>query len=202
MGFKRLLSRAESARLAMNAAALQARQRRGAYHAAITDLARAGLSVRDIGKALGMSHQRVHQILTGTVCSFCGSPRHAVTKMIAGAGGQPGWQPGRARRLPPSATFVCDRCIRRASEAFRTRSAVEDDAIVVTLLERDSRPCNFCGARVGEPAGSGIERNVLAACGDARICQPCVELCADILEEEWKNEKRALAHSRRAPRAR
>src|SRR5581483_5250117 len=42
-----------------------AESQRAAYHAAGLDLYRSGTPLREIAKELGLSHQRVHQIVTG-----------------------------------------------------------------------------------------------------------------------------------------
>jgi hypothetical protein len=52
-------------RVAYETAADAAAQRRFAYHDAVIDLYRSGVPLRDIANALGVSHQRVHQIVSG-----------------------------------------------------------------------------------------------------------------------------------------
>jgi predicted transcriptional regulator len=42
-----------------------AESHRAAYHEAVLDLHRSGTPLREIAKELGLSHQRVHQIVTG-----------------------------------------------------------------------------------------------------------------------------------------
>lgn len=42
-----------------------AESRRVAYHEAVLDLYRSGTPLREIAKELGLSHQRVHQIVSG-----------------------------------------------------------------------------------------------------------------------------------------
>jgi hypothetical protein len=42
-----------------------AESRRVAYHEAVLDLHRSGTPLREIAKELGLSHQRVHQIVSG-----------------------------------------------------------------------------------------------------------------------------------------
>ena len=43
----------------------QAQGKRTEYHRAVTELHRSGMPMREIAKQLGISHQRVHQIVTG-----------------------------------------------------------------------------------------------------------------------------------------
>ena len=75
---------------------------RADYHAAVRRLHLAGASLREISEALGLSHQRVQQIVQnagGTwwqrvwrsrkvkrdaVCTFCGRPPSEVQKLITG----------------------------------------------------------------------------------------------------------------------
>jgi DNA-directed RNA polymerase specialized sigma24 family protein len=42
-----------------------AESRRAAYHEAVLELHRSGKPLREIAKELGLSHQRVHQIVSG-----------------------------------------------------------------------------------------------------------------------------------------
>src|SRR5688572_7500566 len=75
---------------------------RAEHHAAVRRLHLAGGSLREIAQALGISHQRVQQIVDGAggswwrrvwrtrrpkvdaVCSFCGRPPSEVKKLVAG----------------------------------------------------------------------------------------------------------------------
>ena len=56
-----------------------AESQRAAYHAAVLDLYRSGTPLREIAKELGLSHQRVHQIVSGE------PPRRKKLPPVAGA---------------------------------------------------------------------------------------------------------------------
>jgi hypothetical protein len=58
-----------------------AESRRVAYHEAVLDLYRSGTPLREIAKELGLSHQRVHQIVSGE------PPRQRKLGRAATAGG-------------------------------------------------------------------------------------------------------------------
>src|SRR5438876_11637837 len=58
-----------------------AESQRAAYHEAVLDLYRGGTPLREIAKELGLSHQRVHQIVSGE------PPRRNRLPRAAGGGG-------------------------------------------------------------------------------------------------------------------
>jgi ClpX C4-type zinc finger len=77
----------------------------------------AGASLREIAEELGLSYQRVHQIVdpgsgkgaikdcqTDRACSFCGSAKRRVRRLVAGAG-----------------VFICERCADLADEVVAER---------------------------------------------------------------------------------
>ena len=132
---------------------------------AVRRLQLAGGSVRTIGKALGMSHQRVQQLVesvddgkgwkrrgrsTGPmICTFCGRPDQEVAKLIAG----------------PS-VYVCDACVTAAREVADGRTP--------SGWTSSTKACSFCGTR-HTPRSSH---------GEARICRDCLALCEEILTND------------------
>src|SRR5438128_11898930 len=96
-----LLERARAAQAAVAEAERQALLSRGVYHVAVRRLHLAGGSLREIAQALGISHQRVQQIVevaggswwslmwrtrtvrAGAMCTLCDRPSDAVYKLIA-----------------------------------------------------------------------------------------------------------------------
>jgi hypothetical protein len=150
---------------------------RAKFHRAVRRLHLAGASLREIATALGLSHQRVHQIVEAAggsrrwrkraktprpgPCSFCGRTAEKVKKLIAGPG-----------------VYICDRCIPRASEAIATGEFIgpSDAAIAPVAAEAMTEKCSFCGKRRHQVPG-------LAAAHSARICAECLELCREILTE-------------------
>jgi hypothetical protein len=159
---------------------------RAEFHQAIRRLHTGGASMREIANALGMSHQRVHQIIgedaiveveaTSTdvtphpnasvsvtaaedACSFCGTPRRKVEKLLAA--------PGRS--------FICDACVERAAGE---------------LSPVDLAECDFCR----QATESAFERN------GALICAECVRTCERIIDPpaEAAEAKRTVMR-RRSP---
>src|SRR5215472_8650002 len=108
-----LLSQARTAEAHVIDAERDAEVARAEFHRAVRRLQLAGGSLREIAEALGLSHQRVHQIVESAggsrswrkgragsgellSCSFCGKHQKQVKKLIAG----------------PS-VYICNECIHR-----------------------------------------------------------------------------------------
>src|SRR5207247_10957170 len=90
---------------------------RADYHTSVRRLHLAGGSLREIAEALGLSHQRVQQIVDeaggswwtrvwrtrtpkrDAVCTFCGRPPSEVSKLIAGPN-----------------VYICNACVEHAEE--------------------------------------------------------------------------------------
>ncbi len=160
------------------------------YQHSIRRLHASGGSLREIADTLGLSHQRVHQIVetvTGKTalkesrderaCSFCGSAGTDSDKLIAGPG-----------------VFICDDCVSRAERVIRDGAAVGDGRPAMTPISDGKTRCSFCGRRARkagpvaaafgfEPAGRTKYRGP-----GVRICGDCLGLCAEILgsSSTWK----------------
>jgi len=150
---------------------------RAEFNRAVRRLHLAGASLREVAKALGLSHQRVHQIVEAAggsrrwrrtaktprpgPCSFCGRTAEKVKTLIAGPG-----------------VYICDRCIPVASQTVATGEPTGPPAAVIepVAVEDITEKCSFCGKRRHQVPG-------LAAAGDARICAECLQLCHEILIE-------------------
>ena len=150
---------------------------RAEFHRAVRRLHLAGASLREIATALGLSHQRVHQIVEAAggsrrwrkgaktprpgPCSFCGRTAEQVKTLIAGPG-----------------VYICNRCIPVASAAIATGEPSGPPGTTIALVAAEARTekCSFCGKRRYQVPG-------LAAAHDARICAECLELCHEILTE-------------------
>jgi hypothetical protein len=169
-----------------------AERARADYHHAIRRLHAAGGSLREIAEELGLSHQRVHQIIDeaakptrprwrwrrGQVmhappgpCSFCGRSHQECEQLIAGPG-----------------VFICERCVAQATRLSASAS-VEGSAegpLRLEAWESEAR-CSFCGkdARQGVLlVTGGLPGAPGGKFGDgARICDECVDLCLEILAE-------------------
>ena len=161
-------ARAEAGKLAE--AERQALLTKADYHAAVRRLHLGGGSLREIAEALGISHQRVQQIVDATggswwqrvwksrntrdaICTFCDRPPGEVAKLIAGPH-----------------IYICDRCVAGA-EAAATRSSAE-----FRRARGLTKRCGFCSR-----ATRG-QRTVLAGLR-ANVCTDCVEQCRHILDD-------------------
>ena len=151
---------------------------RADFHRAVRRLQLEGGSLREIADALGLSHQRVHQIVeaaggsrrwrkrNGSAadllhCSFCGKDQKHVRKLIAGPG-----------------VYICGECADRAAEVIATGTAVTTPtATLRTVSEDATERCSFC-------AKPRRQVSVMAYTDDARICNECVALCQEIVAEE------------------
>jgi ClpX C4-type zinc finger len=187
-----LVRDAKAARARLLAAQHAAEQARADYHQAIRRLHAAGGSLREIAEVLRLSHQRIHQIIDEAAeparpwwrrrgrrrgpmgpCSFCGRSREECAKLIAGPG-----------------VFICDRCVARATRLSVGGVAVEDWAEAPMRLEASGSEvrCGFCGTdarQAGLLVAGGLTEAPTGKFGSgaARICDECLDLCAEILAE-------------------
>ncbi|HET9560384.1 MAG TPA: ClpX C4-type zinc finger protein [Actinomycetota bacterium] len=173
-----LVRDAEAARERLAESRQAAERARADYHHAIRRLHAAGGSLREIAEALRLSHQRVHQIAGGRdeeqvgPCSFCGRWQEECAKLIAGPG-----------------SFICERCVARASR-LASGTAVDDPAGAPMSLEPPGSEvrCGFCGEearKVRHLVASGLAEATGTKFGQGtRICDKCLALCEEILAEE------------------
>ena len=164
-----LLEKAHVAATRLSEAETTAQLARADYHAMIRRLHLGGGSLREIAQALGVSHQRIQQIVDeaggswwkrwrsrtvkrDAVCTFCARPPSEVSKLIAGPN-----------------VFICDACVSRAERA------VDGEPIGGLELAnvRSTRRCSFCSKR--------SEFAALVLSTSANVCGDCLELCRAIL---------------------
>ena len=159
---------------------------RAEFHRSVRRLHLSGTSLRELAGALGLSHQRVHQIVeaaggarrwrvrrqqaTGLACSFCGRAQRQTRALVTGPG-----------------VYICDRCIALAHRVLAPGGAQQTSSGPLQTVPEDAagRRCSFCGkhrrqvsglaATTGNPAG--------AISGTAAICAQCLTLCQDIRAE-------------------
>jgi len=181
-----LLRIAKSASESLRAAERKAEMAKADYHYAVRQLHLAGAPLREVAQALGISHQRVQQIVQaggGTwwsrvwksrkpkpdmACSFCGLPPSALAKLIAGP-----------------EVYICDACVGVAEEVLRTRKPEapkrggHGDARFELLARTSRARCSFCGKRSSDDGG-GRE---LVGHGAHHACDACLGLCRGILDD-------------------
>jgi ClpX C4-type zinc finger protein len=143
---------------------------RAEYHAAVRRLHLAGGSLREIAEALGISHQRVAQIVDAAggswwqrvwrtrtprrdaVCTFCGRPPSEIEKLVAGPN-----------------VYACDGCV-----ALAERAVAAGPTKAFGVARKAGKKCSFCGK------GSSAERAV--ATGEhANVCVACLKTCREII---------------------
>ncbi len=173
-----LLERAKSAGAQVQEAERQALVARGDYHTAIRRLHLGGGSLREIADALGLSHQRVQQIVTGAggtwwrrvwrtrnagrdaVCTWCGRPPSEVAKLIAGPD-----------------VFICDGCVEAAERAAGGRPTAGGPFARGARKRSVAARCAFCGKW---PGGS----RALVSSRAGHVCTDCLRVCREILDAE------------------
>ena len=178
-----LLDQAKTAEARVIDAEHEAEVARAEFHRAVRHLQLAGGSLREIAEALGLSHQRVHQIVESAggsrrwrarrpagekpVCSFCGRDQKHTKALIVGQGG----------------TAICDRCIPRADAAVAAKPVPGErvtfrfEDIHPVLAEARAERCGFCGKRRHQV-------DAMAAMARGRICDECLDLCHEIRDEQ------------------
>ena len=177
---EQLLKKAQSEGARFAAAEREALLARADYHTAVRRLHLGGASLRQVAQALGLSHQRVQQMVSGAggswwqrvwrsrnvkrdaVCTYCGRPPSETEKLIAGPN-----------------VYICDGCVTLAEA---TRDKRKPDRLAPAKSAGPMAPatglaarCTFCGKR------KRAERPLIAS-ADANICGDCLRLCREILE--------------------
>lgn len=161
---------------------------RAAFERSVRRLYVEGGSTREIAEALGLSHQRVHQMIgaepkswwqrvlggpkeANRACSFCGRGARQTQKLVAG----------------PSDLYICDRCIGAASATLHP-AAMPSAATLASsnreaefshlarLPDASPKRCSFCGSRKRD-----LPRAVAAG---HQICAACVGLAQEIVTRQ------------------
>jgi hypothetical protein len=119
------------------------------YRRTVQRLHLAGASMREIADALGISHQRIHQIvedggvrrwrrrrreepMTQRVCSFCGREQQQVRKLVAGPG-----------------VYICDPCIMAAVGVTASGRPARDPALE-PVPAGSQLVCSFCAKTLSQ----------------------------------------------------
>jgi hypothetical protein len=169
-----LLAKARADQAELAEAEREALLKRADYHTAVRRLHLAGASLREVAEALGVSHQRVQQMVGvagGTwwqrawaarrrqhdaVCTFCGRPPGEVEKLVAGPD-----------------LFICDACVALAGQALAAKRRCGAFEPSNSAFAR----CSFCRKR-------HTAARAIAAAPAANICAGCLEVCTGILGAE------------------
>lgn len=132
---------------------------RNAYEDAVLGLYASGMSVSDIADALGAPEREIRLVTGARSCSFCGEAKESGASLITGP-----------------TLDICDRCVRLASAA--ARGATPSVGLAAFGLSRGSRACcSFCSR-------GADQLQAIVEIGRARICDECLDLCAEILERD------------------
>jgi len=147
---------------------------RAEYHTAVRRLHLAGASLRELAGALGVSHQRVQQIVQGAggtwwrrawrtrkhprdaVCTWCGRPPSEVSKLVAGPN-----------------VFICDGCLSECEETLDARTATSG-ARQRTRAGARGR-CAFCSRRGGRS-------RIIVEGPTASICDECMRISRQFMK--------------------
>jgi hypothetical protein len=166
---------------------------RAEFHRAVRRLHLHGSSLRELAANLGLSHQRVHQIVEEAggsrrwvrvrdgargrdrelllACTFCGKPQNKVRKLIAGPG-----------------VYICDGCIDLAVDVITSGHAARTafGAMSNVPEEQSGVQCNFCGKDRGQVERVAVmpEVTVERTSSSAAVCSECLVLCGEIITEE------------------
>jgi hypothetical protein len=170
---------------------------RAEFRYGVRKLHLAGASLREIGDALNLSHQRVHQIVEeaegGTrgwrsftvrgdrpkrgelACSFCGQAQKEVRKLIAGPGG----------------VAICETCTGKAAQVLATGVVAATPLSTVKPVPRPAKAdvpgpeavarCSFCGK--GRHQVAGLASAAGTTMTGVSICDECLALCREIIDD-------------------
>lgn len=179
-----LLAAAKTAGSSVRALEDQVEGAKAEYRLAVRRLHLAGASMREVAEALGVSHQRVHQIIDDggvrrwrrrrpqdpvpqRACSFCGREQRHVRKLVAGPN-----------------VYICDPCILSAV-GVSSSGRPSNDSHMRPVTRESSLLCSFCGkdrsAVHALVAGPAAQQG-----GSPTICDECLGLCGEILSAQLR----------------
>src|SRR2546429_2919677 len=165
---------------------------RAEFHRAVRRLHLHGASLRELASGLGLSHQRVHQIVESAggsrrwlrrdrvrpdpgllACTFCGKDQKQVKKLIAG----------------PS-VYICDRCVDLAKAVVSSGELVSTGFAELAAGPADEPrvQCSFCGKCRDQVADLVVSSVQTERKAPAAICSECLDLCTEIITEELAQE--------------
>jgi ATP-dependent protease Clp ATPase subunit len=103
-------------------------------------------------------------------CTFCGKDQKQVKKLIAG----------------PS-VYICDGCVDVAKGVIGTGQPVTTQVAELSAGpgEEPKTQCSFCGKRRDQAAGLVVSSAQTGRNTRATICTECLDLCTEIVIEEF-----------------
>lgn len=145
---------------------------RANYHTSVRRLYEAGASLRELATGLGVSHQRVHQIVEAatptrerarsissiTACDFCGQARLEGAPFVAGPG-----------------VGMCGQCVDAAGSALEGTYRSPSGVLFTRADPNAAEHCAFCKKRARQ-----VSR--LVAADEVSVCDECLGKCRGILE--------------------
>lgn len=188
-----ILRDVEAAREHLESLEDKAYEARATLHQSIRRLHATGASLREMAIALGMSHQRVHQIIgtdgivevepsAVTDVSPLPVPAPAQSPAVAVTAGEDSCSfCGAPRReldkllAAPGPVFICGGCVGKANLAVQNRSAAGFRSVAVD----EDATCSFCGN--GSAVGGVMAESER---GSPRICSRCTETCRRLVAAE------------------
>jgi ribosomal protein L37AE/L43A len=183
-----LLAEARQAQERLIDAERDAEVARADFYRAVRRLHLHGSSLRELAASLGLSHQRVYQIVEEAggsrrwaragqprqdtlACSFCGKTQKTVRKLIAGPG-----------------VYICDECVALAQTVTGSGApaGTESGTLAGVPAEQAGVRCSFCGKTRVQVEQMAIvpEATVQRTSASAAVCDECLTLCAEIIEED------------------
>ncbi len=172
-----LLKKAQEAGARLSETERQVQLARAEYHAIIRRIHLAGASLREIAHELGLSHQRVQQMVDSAggswwqrvwrtrnargdlACSFCRKPQVEVARLIAGP-----------------KVFICDSCVATAEKSMTGSGGLDRPVSLALAVEGSRARCSFCSKR------RMADRQLLTGPAGS-ICSDCLNICRQILTD-------------------
>ncbi len=172
---ERLLKKAQGAGARLAEAEQRVQAARSEYHALVRRMHLAGGSLREMAQALGLSHQRVQQMVGGAggswwqrvwrlrnlkgnlSCTFCERKQDQVARLIAGP-----------------KVLICDACVDSAERSVTSGIPAAGYGSLVPAGEHSTARCSFCGKR------RTVSRQLLTG-PTGNICGECLDVCRQIL---------------------
>jgi hypothetical protein len=172
-----LLKKAKAAAARLADIEHKVRLARTEYHSVVRRMHLAGGSLREISQALGLSHQRVQQMVQVTggswwhriwrsrnlkenlVCTFCKRSQNEISKLIAGP-----------------EVYICDLCVAKVKSNIADNGMPTSSGSLMQVKAGSKARCSFCSKHRTD------ERKLFSGSAGS-ICGECLDVCRQILED-------------------